>query len=101
MKCRPAQPIPNRDCASGGELRARRQPPIIARSAQTPAVPLQKYPLASMLACTGWVLCPDSIFRDRGGYEQTWSFTGTIQTAVETVLKQLVSSPGPLPQRNE
>ena len=41
-----------------------------------------------MLACTGWVLCPDSIFRDRGGYEQTWSFTGPIQTEVETVLKR-------------
>ena len=41
--------------------------------------------------CGVWYFGPDSIFRDRGGYEQTWSFTGTCQAAVETVLNQLVS----------
>ena len=41
--------------------------------------------------CGVWYFGPDSIFQDRGGYEQTWSFTGPCQAAVETVLNQLVS----------
>ncbi len=42
--------------------------------------------------CGVWYFGPDSIFRDRGGYEQTWSFTGPCQPSVEKVLKQLLSS---------
>ena len=41
--------------------------------------------------CGVWYFGPDSIFRDRGGYEQSWSFTGPCQAAVESVLKQLLS----------
>lgn len=42
--------------------------------------------------CGVWYYGPDSIFRDQGGYEQTWSFTGPCQESVEMVLKQLLSS---------
>ena len=42
--------------------------------------------------CGVWYYGPDSIFRDRGGYEQTWSFTGPCQMSVETVLQLLLSS---------
>ena len=43
--------------------------------------------------CGVWYYGPDSIFRDRGGYEQTWSFTGPCQASVEAVLNQLLTSP--------
>ena len=45
--------------------------------------------------CGVWYYGPDSIFRDRGGYEQTWSFTGPCQASVETVLTRLLSSSPP------
>ncbi len=41
--------------------------------------------------CGVWYYGPDSIFRDRGGYEQTWSLTGPCQASVEAVLNQLLS----------
>jgi hypothetical protein len=43
--------------------------------------------------CGVWYYGPDSIFRDRGGYEQSWSLTGPCQTSVEAVLNQLLASP--------
>lgn len=45
--------------------------------------------------CGVWYYGPDSIFRDRGGYEQTWSFTGPCQASVEAVLERLLSSNPP------
>jgi len=43
--------------------------------------------------CGVWYYGPDSIFRDRGGYEQSWSLTGPCQASVEAVLNQLLASP--------
>ena len=43
--------------------------------------------------CGVWYYGPDSIFRDRGGYEQSWSLTGPCQASVEAVLDQLLASP--------
>ena len=43
--------------------------------------------------CGVWYYGPDSIFRDRGGYEQSWSLTGPCQASVEAVLGQLLASP--------
>ena len=40
--------------------------------------------------CGVWYYGPDSIFRDRGGYEQSWSLTGPCQASVEAVLNQLL-----------
>ncbi len=45
--------------------------------------------------CGVWYYGPDSIFTDRGGYEQTWSLTGPCQSTVESALKQLLSSRQP------
>ncbi len=41
--------------------------------------------------CGVWYYGPDSIFRDRGGYEQSWSLTGPCQASVEAVLNQLLA----------
>lgn len=41
--------------------------------------------------CGVWYFGPDSIFRDRGGYEQSWSFTGPCQASVEAILKSLIA----------
>ena len=43
--------------------------------------------------CGVWYYGPDSIFRDRGGYEQSWALTGPCQASVEAVLNQLLASP--------
>lgn len=43
--------------------------------------------------CGVWYFGPDAIFRDRGGYEQSWSFTGPCEESVKSVLTQLVSGP--------
>jgi len=40
--------------------------------------------------CGVWYYGPDQIFRDRGGYEQTWSLTGPCQSKVETALSALL-----------
>jgi hypothetical protein len=41
--------------------------------------------------CGVWYYGPDTIFSDRGGYEQTWSVTGPCQTTVESALKTLLA----------
>jgi hypothetical protein len=40
--------------------------------------------------CGVWYYGPDSIFTDRGGYEQTWSLTGPCQQKVEEALTTLL-----------
>lgn len=46
--------------------------------------------------CGVWYYGPDSIFSDRGGYEQTWSLTGPCQRKVEAALTTLlVREPSP------
>lgn len=40
--------------------------------------------------CGVWYFGPDSIYLDRGGYEQTWSLTGPCQQSVETALRGLL-----------
>ena len=40
--------------------------------------------------CGVWYYGPDSIYTDRGGYEQTWSLTGPCQQKVEAALKTLL-----------
>lgn len=40
--------------------------------------------------CGVWYFGPDSIYQDRGGYEQTWSLTGPCQQSVETALRGLL-----------
>ena len=40
--------------------------------------------------CGVWYFGPDSIFSDRGGYEQTWSFTEPCQEAIEAVMTTLL-----------
>ena len=41
--------------------------------------------------CGVWYYGPDSIFTDRGGYEQTWSLTGPCQESVKSLLKTLLA----------
>jgi len=41
--------------------------------------------------CGVWYYGPDSIYRDRGGYEQTWSVTRPCQGSVEGALVQLLT----------
>jgi hypothetical protein len=41
--------------------------------------------------CGVWYYGPDRIYRDRGGYEQTWSLTGPCQASVESALRELLS----------
>ena len=43
--------------------------------------------------CGVWYYGPDSIFTDRGGYEQTWSLTGPCQRKVEEALTTLLVGP--------
>lgn len=43
--------------------------------------------VAAYSECGMWYIGPDQIYQDRGGYEQTWSFGGPI----ETQLKQLLT----------
>lgn len=40
--------------------------------------------------CGVWYFGPDSIYQDRGGYEQTWSLTGPCQQSVETAIQGLL-----------
>lgn len=40
--------------------------------------------------CGVWYFGLDSIYQDRGGYEQTWSLTGPCQQSVETALRDLL-----------
>lgn len=40
--------------------------------------------------CGVWYYGPDSIFADRGGYEQTWSLTGPCQESVESAIRELL-----------
>jgi hypothetical protein len=40
--------------------------------------------------CGVWYFGPDSIYKDSGGYEQTWSLTGPCQQSVETALRSLL-----------
>ena len=40
--------------------------------------------------CGVWYYGPDRIFTDRGGYEQTWSLTGSCQEMVECALQRLL-----------
>ena len=49
--------------------------------------------VAGYSECGVWYYGPDSIFRDRGGYEQSWSFTGPCEESVKSVLTRLVSGP--------
>ena len=42
--------------------------------------------------CGVWYFGPDAIFGDRGGYEQSWSFTKPCEESVKSVLRRLVSS---------
>ena len=42
--------------------------------------------------CGVWYYGLDSIFTDRGGYEQTWSFTAPCQRAVEEAIDKLLAS---------
>jgi hypothetical protein len=49
--------------------------------------------------CGVWYFGPDSIFSDRGGYEQTWSFTEPCQETIESALTTLLKGPAkPKPQ---
>ncbi|MCX7419379.1 MAG: hypothetical protein NT013_07555 [Planctomycetia bacterium] len=41
--------------------------------------------------CGVWYFGPDRIYSDRGGYEQTWSLTGSCQDTVEGSLKRLLT----------
>ncbi len=41
--------------------------------------------------CGVWYYGPDQIFKDRGGYEQTWSLTGPCQNSVEAALEKVLS----------
>jgi hypothetical protein len=40
--------------------------------------------------CGVWYFGPDSIFSDRGGYDQTWSFTEPCQEAIEAAMTTLL-----------
>ena len=40
--------------------------------------------------CGVWYYGPDQIFKDRGGYEQTWSLAGPCQAVVESALVDLL-----------
>lgn len=40
--------------------------------------------------CGVWYYGPDQIYRDRGGYEQSWSVTGPCEESVHTALRELV-----------
>ncbi|MEQ9069914.1 MAG: hypothetical protein RLO18_24490 [Gimesia chilikensis] len=44
--------------------------------------------VAAYSECGMWYIGPDQIYKDRGGYEQTWSFGGP----VELELKQIIAS---------
>jgi hypothetical protein len=46
--------------------------------------------------CGVWYYGPDSIYSDRGGYEQTWSVTGPCQLQVEAALDALLLRPNPM-----
>jgi len=41
--------------------------------------------------CGMWYFGPDSIYSDRGGYEQTWSFTGPCEQRIRTALAELLT----------
>jgi len=41
--------------------------------------------------CGVWYYGPDTIYADRGGYEQTWSVTGPCQASVEAAIRQLLT----------
>lgn len=40
--------------------------------------------------CGVWYYGPDTIYQDRGGYEQTWSLTGPVQASVEQGLREVL-----------
>ncbi|WP_417848559.1 hypothetical protein [Thalassoglobus sp.] len=40
--------------------------------------------------CGVWYFGPDHIYSDRGGYEQTWSFTGPCEKEVQQTLSELL-----------
>ncbi len=40
--------------------------------------------------CGVWYYGPDTIYSDRGGYEQTWSLTGPCQASVEAAIHKLL-----------
>jgi hypothetical protein len=40
--------------------------------------------------CGVWYYGPDTMYREPGGFEQTWSFTGPCQVSVEEAIKTLL-----------
>jgi hypothetical protein len=47
--------------------------------------------------CAMWYVCTDQAYRDRGGYEQTWAFSGPCESRFKDAIAALVGRDAPVP----